>query len=60
MRVYSPKDVEGRKPAIADIPDLSPEIDLKLPKTDIGWLMEKIKDLEKRVERLEKELKIIR
>lgn len=63
MQIFRPEDLRGRRPDIKDIPDLIPEPmpkpDIqKHPTPDLAWVVDKIKELEMRIEKIEKALKL--
>jgi hypothetical protein len=63
MQIFRPEDLKGGRPRIKDIPDLIPEPipkpDIQKPiKQDLAWIVDKIKELEMRIERIEKALKL--
>ncbi|MEM2925084.1 MAG: hypothetical protein QXJ68_05290 [Methanocellales archaeon] len=57
MQIFRPEDLRrDKRPSIQDIPDLTPKPIMKT--TDINWVVEKIRELEARIERIERELRL--
>ncbi len=62
MQIFRPEDLRKR-PSIKDIPDLTPKpippsVQIKTTMPDIAWIINKLKELETRIDRIEKEMKL--
>ncbi len=58
MQIFRPEDLRGRRPSIQDIPDLVPKPAPIMKTADAAWMVEKLRELEARIERIERELKL--
>lgn len=58
MQIFRPEDLRSKRPSIQDIPDLTPKPVQIMKTPDIAWVVEKLKELEARIERIERELKL--